>query len=94
MYSEKMAVTDMSFRSLATKKFLVKEGNSVAVIYERLPGVHGDVYMGASSVRRWVRHLRTETWTLPISRAVVNRELLQLSTTSKKSTSSSDKTEG
>jgi hypothetical protein len=37
--------------------------------------------------------LRIETPTSPISRAVVGRELLQLSATSKKSTSKSDKTE-
>jgi transposase len=33
----------------------VKEGNSAGVIYERLRGVYGDVCMGASSVRRWVK---------------------------------------
>jgi len=37
MHCEKMAVTDMSFRQRAVIEFLVKEGNSVGVIYERLP---------------------------------------------------------
>jgi hypothetical protein len=49
MHCEKMAVTDMSFRQRAVIKFHVKEGNSAAVIYERLRGVYGDVCMGASS---------------------------------------------
>jgi hypothetical protein len=51
-YCEKMAVTDMLFRQRAVSEFLVKEGNSAGVIYERLRGVYGDVYMGVSSVRR------------------------------------------
>jgi transposase len=53
-----MAVTDMSFRQPAVIEFLVKEGNSAAVIYERLRGVSGDVCMGVSSVRRWVKHFK------------------------------------
>jgi hypothetical protein len=51
-------------------EFLVKEGNSTRFIYERLCGVYGDGCMGARSVRRWVKHLRTERRTSPISRAV------------------------
>jgi hypothetical protein len=42
MHSEKMAVTDMSFRQRAVTEFLVKGGNSAGVIYERLRGVYGD----------------------------------------------------
>jgi hypothetical protein len=40
-----MAVTDMTFRHCAVTEFLVKEGNSVEVIYERLRGVYGDYRM-------------------------------------------------
>jgi hypothetical protein len=53
-----MAVTDISFRHRAVIEFLVKEGNSAGVTYERLRGVYGDVCMGASSVRRWVKHFK------------------------------------
>jgi hypothetical protein len=52
MHCEKMAVIDMLFLQGAVIEFLVKEGNSAAVIYEGLRGVSGDVCMGASSVRR------------------------------------------
>jgi hypothetical protein len=45
MHCEKMAVKDMSFRKRAVVEFLVKEGNSAAVIYEWLRGVYGDVCM-------------------------------------------------
>jgi transposase len=38
--------------------FLVKDGNSAGVIYERLRGVYGDVCMGTNSVRRWVKHFK------------------------------------
>jgi transposase len=58
MHCEKMAATDMSFRQRAVIKFLVKKGNSAGVIYKRLHGVYGDVCMGASSVRRWVKHFK------------------------------------
>jgi hypothetical protein len=58
MHCEKMAVTNMSFRQRAVVKFLVKEGNSAAVSYERLSGMYGDTCMGASSVRRWVKHFK------------------------------------
>jgi transposase len=58
MHCEKMAVTDMSFRQRAVIEFLVKEGNSSGAIYERLNGVYGDACMGASSVRRGVKHFK------------------------------------
>jgi hypothetical protein len=58
MHCEKMAVADMSFRQRAVIEFLVKEGNSAGVIYEGLRGVYGDVCMGVSSVRRWVKHFK------------------------------------
>jgi transposase len=35
----------------------VKKGNSAGVIYERLRDVY-DVCLGASSVRRWVKHFK------------------------------------
>jgi hypothetical protein len=53
-----MAVTDMSFRQRAVTEFPVKEGNSAGVIYERLRDVYGDACMGASSVRRLVKHFK------------------------------------
>jgi len=40
-----MVVTDMSFRQRAVIEFLVTEGNTAAVMYERLRGVYGDVCM-------------------------------------------------
>jgi hypothetical protein len=55
MHCEKMAVTD-KFHQRAVTEFPVKVGNSVRVTYERLRGVYGDVCMGTSSVRRWVKH--------------------------------------
>jgi transposase len=58
MQCEKMAVVEVYFRQRAVIEFLVKEGNSAGVIYERIRGVYGDVYMGASSVRRWVKHFK------------------------------------
>jgi transposase len=54
---EKMALTDM-FSQRDVNEFLVKEGNSAGVIYKRLRGVYGDVSMGVSSVRRWVKHFK------------------------------------
>jgi hypothetical protein len=94
MHCEKMGITETSFRQCAVIEFLVTEGNSAGVIYERLPVMYGDVCMGASSVRRWVKHFKDGNTTSPISRAVIDREVLQLRATSKKSTSSSEKTKG
>jgi hypothetical protein len=36
----------------------MKEGNSAGIIYERLRAVYGDVCMGASCVRRWVKYFK------------------------------------
>jgi transposase len=58
MHCEKLAVIDMSFRQRAVIEFLLKEGNSAGVIYERLRCVYGDACMGVSSVRRWVKHFK------------------------------------
>jgi hypothetical protein len=54
-YVPVMAVTGMSFHQHTVVESLVKEGNSAAVTYERFRGVYGDVCMGASSVRRWMK---------------------------------------
>jgi transposase len=53
-----MATTDMSCRQRDVIEFLVKEENSAGVMYERLRGLYGDVCMGGSSVRRWVKHFK------------------------------------
>jgi transposase len=58
MHCEKMVVTNMPFCRRAVINVLVIEGNSAGVIYERLPVVYGDAWMGASSVRRWVKHFK------------------------------------
>jgi len=44
MHCEKMALTDM-FRQRAVTEFLVKEGNSAGVMYERHRGMYADVSM-------------------------------------------------
>ena len=49
---------DVSFRQLAVIEFLVKEEIPAAHIHHRLQCVYGDVCMGASSVRRWVKHFK------------------------------------
>ena len=46
---------DVSFRQRAVIEFLVKEEIPAADIHRRLQRVCGDVCMGASSVRRWVK---------------------------------------
>jgi hypothetical protein len=48
----------MSFRQCVVIEFLVEEGNSAAVVYERLRGAYGEVCMGASSVGRRVKHFK------------------------------------
>jgi len=58
MHCEKMAVTDMLFRQSAVIEFLVKEGNAAEDIYKRLRDVHRNNCLGASSVRRWVKHFK------------------------------------
>jgi transposase len=51
------AVTDM-FHQRSVTEFLVKEGNSAEVIYERLHGVIWRDLHGSSSVGRWVKHFK------------------------------------
>ena len=54
----KVADNDMSFRQLAVIEFLVKEEIPAAEIHQRLQRAYGCVCMGASSVRRWVKHFK------------------------------------
>jgi len=53
-----MADNNVSFRQRAVIEFLVKEEIPPAYIHHRLQRVYGDVCMGASSVRRWVKHFK------------------------------------
>ena len=54
----KMADNDMSFRQHAVINFLVKEEIPAAEIHQILQHAYGSVCMGASSVRRWVKHFK------------------------------------
>ena len=53
-----MADNDMSFRQRAVIEFLVKEEIPASEIHQRLQRAYGSVCMGASSVRRWVKHFK------------------------------------
>jgi len=53
-----MADNDMSFRQRAVIEFLVKEEIPAAEIHQRLQRAYGSVCMGASSVRRWMKHFK------------------------------------
>ncbi|PNF36723.1 hypothetical protein B7P43_G12353 [Cryptotermes secundus] len=53
-----MADNDMSFRQRSVIEFLVKEEIPAAEIHQRLQRAYGSVCMGASSVRRWVKHFK------------------------------------
>jgi hypothetical protein len=50
-----MADNDVSFRQHVVIEFLVKEEIPAADIHHRIQHVYGDVCMGASIVRRWVK---------------------------------------
>ena len=50
--------TTMSFRQRAVIEFLVKEEIPAVEIHQRLQRAYGSVCMGASSVRRWVKHFK------------------------------------
>ena len=54
----KVADNDMSFRQRAVIEFLVKKEIPAAEIRQRLQRAYGSVCMGASSVRRWVKHFK------------------------------------
>ena len=53
-----MSDNDMSFRRRAVIEFLVKEEIPAAEIHQRLQCAYGSVCMGASSVRRWLKHFK------------------------------------
>ena len=53
-----MADKDMSFRQRAVIECLVKEEIPAAQIHQRLQRAYGSVCMGASSVRRLVKHFK------------------------------------
>ena len=53
-----MVDNDMSFRQRAVIEYLVKQEILAAEIHQRLQRAYGSVCMGASSVRRWVKHFK------------------------------------
>ena len=53
-----MADNNMLFRQRAVVEFLVKEEIPAAEIHQRIQRPYGSVFMGASSVRRWVKHFK------------------------------------
>ena len=53
-----MADNDVSFRQRAVIEFLVKEEIPAADIHHRLQRVYGNVCMGASSARLWVKNFK------------------------------------
>jgi transposase len=57
MHCEKMVATDM-FHHRAVIEFPAKGGNLTGVIYRQLCYVYRDACMGASSVKRWLRHFK------------------------------------
>ncbi|KAJ4438620.1 hypothetical protein ANN_14567 [Periplaneta americana] len=71
----KLVDNDGSFRQRAVFKFLIKEEKSAAEIHFRLQRAYGDVCMGASSVRRWVKHLEDGTRASKMNLVAVALEL-------------------
>ena len=53
-----MADNNMLFRQRAVIGYLVKEEIPAAEIHQRLQRTYGSVCMGASSVRRWMKHFK------------------------------------
>ena len=53
-----MVDNDMLFRQRAVIEFLVKEEIPAAEIHQRIHRAYGSVCMGASSVRRLVKHFK------------------------------------
>ena len=74
-----MADNDMSFRQRAAIEFLVKEEIPAAEIRQRLQRAYGSVCMGASSVRRWVKHFKDGKTEEAIQKAV--RQCLRMTGT-------------
>jgi len=54
----KMADNNKLLRQCVVIKFLVKEEILAAEIHQRLQRAYGSLCMGASSVRRWVKHFK------------------------------------
>ncbi|KAJ4444942.1 hypothetical protein ANN_06741 [Periplaneta americana] len=54
----KMIDNDDSFRQRAVIEFLIKEKKSSAEIHLRHQHAYGDVCIGASNVRRWMKHFK------------------------------------
>ena len=54
----KMADNNMLFRQRAVIEFLVKEEIPAAEIHQTIQRAYGSMCMGASSVRRWVKHFK------------------------------------
>jgi len=53
-----MADNNMLFRQRAVIEFLVKEEIPAAEIHQTIQRAYGSMCMGASSVRRWVKHFK------------------------------------
>ncbi|PSN56405.1 hypothetical protein C0J52_09536 [Blattella germanica] len=70
-----MADISVSFRQCAVIEFLVKEERSAVDIQQRLQRAYGDACMGASSVRRWVKHFKMGTRVSKMSLIVVKHAL-------------------
>ena len=76
-----MADNDMSFRQRAVIEFLVKAEITAAEIHQRLQRAYGSVCMGASSVRRWVKHFKDGTRASKMSLGAVALEQPPLNAT-------------
>ena len=76
-----MAENDVSFRQRAITEFLVKEEIPAADVHHSLQRAYGGVCMGASSVRRWVKHFKEGTQASKFSLVAVALEKPQLNPT-------------
>jgi len=76
-----MAENNMSFRQRAVIEFLVKEEIPAAEIHQRLQRAYGSVCIGASSVRRWVKHFKDGNTASKISLGAVALEQPQMNAT-------------
>ena len=70
----------MSFRQRAVIEFLAKEEIPAAEIHQRLQRAYGNVCMGASSVRRWVKHFKDGNGVLPQGNFQTSRTLGEMCT--------------
>ena len=76
-----MADNDVSFRQRAVIEFLTKEEIPGADIHHRLQRVYGDVCMGASSVRWWVKYFKDGNTSIQDKPVAVALEQPQLNPT-------------